>query len=42
MQQLRQIGNAVPIPFAYALGKSLGRALLKMWEEKGREGSPEL
>ncbi|KAL4067750.1 hypothetical protein V8B97DRAFT_1915370 [Scleroderma yunnanense] len=40
--QLRQIGNAVPVPFAYALGKSLGRALLKMWEEKEREGSPEL
>ncbi|KAF9246401.1 hypothetical protein BU15DRAFT_70495 [Melanogaster broomeanus] len=40
--QLRQIGNAVPVPLAYALGKSLGRALLKMWDEKDREGSPEV
>ncbi|KIJ10522.1 cytosine-5--methyltransferase [Paxillus involutus ATCC 200175] len=40
--QLRQIGNAVPVPLAYALGKSLGQALLKLWDEKDREGSPEV
>ncbi|KAG9318606.1 hypothetical protein JVU11DRAFT_699 [Chiua virens] len=40
--QLRQIGNAVPVPLAYALGKSLGQTLFKMWDEKDREGSPEV
>ncbi|KAF9227783.1 S-adenosyl-L-methionine-dependent methyltransferase [Gyrodon lividus] len=40
--QLRQIGNAVPVPLAYALGKSLGQVLLKMWDEQDREGSPEV
>ncbi|KAF8447830.1 hypothetical protein L210DRAFT_978503 [Boletus edulis BED1] len=40
--QLRQIGNAVPVPLAYALGKSLGQALFKMWNEKERERSPEV
>lgn len=43
-QQLRQIGNAVPVPLALALGKELGKALLKMWrQEKFRkELSPEV
>ncbi|KAH7923467.1 S-adenosyl-L-methionine-dependent methyltransferase [Leucogyrophana mollusca] len=40
--QHRQIGNAVPIPLALALGKCLGKALMKMWEKKEREGSPEV
>jgi len=38
-QQLRQIGNAVSVPFALALGKELGNAILKDWEKKEREGS---
>ncbi|KAH9958326.1 hypothetical protein BC827DRAFT_1090916, partial [Russula dissimulans] len=29
--QLRQIGNAVPVPLSRALGRALGDALLKMW-----------
>lgn len=41
-QQHRQIGNAVPVPLALALGKSLGQALLQTWQEKAREGSPEV
>ncbi|KAI0064526.1 S-adenosyl-L-methionine-dependent methyltransferase [Artomyces pyxidatus] len=43
--QLRQIGNAVPIPLARALGGALGDALLGMWEREvdpDREGSEEL
>ncbi|KAG6877577.1 hypothetical protein C0992_009660 [Termitomyces sp. T32_za158] len=43
MNQIRQIGNAVPVPFALHLGKSLGAALVKDWEKEGerreREGS---
>lgn len=42
VQQYRQIGNAVPVPLALALGRSLGEVLLKMWEDKERAGSPEL
>ncbi|KAF4614568.1 hypothetical protein D9613_003147 [Agrocybe pediades] len=37
--QLRQIGNAVAVPFALALGKELGKAMIKAWEVKQREGS---
>jgi len=40
--QQRQIGNAVPIPLALALGKSLGEVLLKTWQEEDRAGSPEV
>ncbi|KAG6876747.1 hypothetical protein C0993_000724 [Termitomyces sp. T159_Od127] len=43
VNQIRQIGNAVPVPFALHLGKSLGAALLKDWEtereRREREGS---
>jgi len=39
---IRQIGNAVAIPFALALGKKLGEALILNWEEKRREDSVEL
>ncbi|ESK94207.1 dna (cytosine-5)-methyltransferase -like, partial [Moniliophthora roreri MCA 2997] len=38
--QQRQIGNAVPVPLALALGKALGDALKTMWKEKRKEGSP--
>ncbi|KAG5645074.1 hypothetical protein DXG03_007164 [Asterophora parasitica] len=38
--QIRQIGNAVPVPLALHLGKALGKALVKLWEKKEREGSP--
>ncbi|KAF8163400.1 S-adenosyl-L-methionine-dependent methyltransferase [Crassisporium funariophilum] len=37
--QMRQIGNAVAVPFALALGKELGKAMVKGWEQKLREGS---
>jgi len=37
--QTRQIGNAVAVPFALALGKELGKAMVKRWEKKKREGS---
>lgn len=40
LQQVRQIGNAVPVPLALALGKALGEVLLEEWEIKSREGSP--
>jgi DNA (cytosine-5)-methyltransferase 1 len=36
---LRQIGNAVSVPFALALGKELGKGMIKDWEKKEREGS---
>ena len=49
-QQQRQIGNAVPVPLAFALGKSIGAVLPSMWEkedddeddDKQRELSPEI
>ncbi|KAF8201752.1 C5-DNA-methyltransferase [Pholiota molesta] len=37
--QLKQIGNAVAVPFALALGKELGKAMILAWEKKQREGS---
>ncbi|KAG6814585.1 hypothetical protein H0H92_000114 [Tricholoma furcatifolium] len=41
--QIRQIGNAVPVPLALHLGKSLGAVLVKDWvrerARKEREGS---
>lgn len=47
-QQIRQIGNAVPVPLSRALGNALGDALIKMWEaeaeaeaEAVRESSPD-
>ncbi|KII89181.1 hypothetical protein PLICRDRAFT_160365 [Plicaturopsis crispa FD-325 SS-3] len=41
--QHRQIGNAVPVPLAIQLGKSLGDALLQIWEGlPQRDGSPEV
>lgn len=39
---IRQIGNAVAIPFALALGKKLGEAVILNWDEKRREHSAEL
>jgi DNA (cytosine-5)-methyltransferase 1 len=39
--QHRQIGNAVPVPMAIALGKVLGDALIKLWEMEDSEGSQE-
>ncbi|KAF8077759.1 C5-DNA-methyltransferase [Lyophyllum atratum] len=38
--QIRQIGNAVPVPLALHLGKALGKALLEKWAIDEREGSP--
>jgi len=37
-QQLRQIGNAVPVPLSRALGRALGEALIKMWEAEAGAG----
>ncbi|KAF8495303.1 hypothetical protein JB92DRAFT_2993870 [Gautieria morchelliformis] len=31
----KQIGNAVPVPLAHALGKSLGKALVDQWLQAG-------
>lgn len=28
-----QIGNAVPVPLALALGKAIGKAVMQMWRE---------
>ncbi|KAG6854702.1 hypothetical protein C0991_002414 [Blastosporella zonata] len=46
LNQIRQIGNAVPVPLALHLGKSLGKALLQDWakdrERRQREGSLEI
>ncbi|KAF9495862.1 S-adenosyl-L-methionine-dependent methyltransferase [Pleurotus eryngii] len=38
--QHRQIGNAVPLPLALALGNALGQAIVKTQLQKDREGSP--
>ncbi|KAG0701495.1 hypothetical protein DFH29DRAFT_1000139 [Suillus ampliporus] len=41
--QFRQIGNAVPIPLARALGQALGDAMSRMWDaEPSRDASPAL
>ncbi|KIP09557.1 hypothetical protein PHLGIDRAFT_116344 [Phlebiopsis gigantea 11061_1 CR5-6] len=41
--QIRQIGNAVPVPLASALGRSIGKVLTSRWiEEDARELSPEI
>ncbi|KAI0373036.1 S-adenosyl-L-methionine-dependent methyltransferase [Pilatotrama ljubarskyi] len=46
--QMRQIGNAVPVPLGLALGKEVGKALCRLWrhqEEQGlreRARSPEI
>ena len=37
-QQLRQIGNAVPVPLALALGKAIGKALIQQWGGEEDEG----
>lgn len=42
LQQIKQIGNAVAVPFALALGKELGEARIVDWKaEREREDSPE-
>lgn len=47
-QQFMQIGNAVPVPLAFALGKEICKAVIQMWkeddakEEREREESPEV
>ncbi|RDX56375.1 S-adenosyl-L-methionine-dependent methyltransferase [Lentinus brumalis] len=35
--QLRQIGNAVPVPLALALGKEIGKALIQLWDKEEDE-----
>ncbi|OBZ65761.1 Acetolactate synthase, mitochondrial [Grifola frondosa] len=37
--QHRQVGNAVPVPLALALGKELGKALVILWAERERKES---
>ncbi|KIK61812.1 hypothetical protein GYMLUDRAFT_260822 [Collybiopsis luxurians FD-317 M1] len=37
----KQIGNAVPVPLALALGKSLGESVVADWDRKERETSVE-
>ncbi|TCD60057.1 hypothetical protein EIP91_010798 [Steccherinum ochraceum] len=39
--QLKQIGNAVPIPLGMALGKELGKALFIMWKKQDAEEARE-
>jgi DNA (cytosine-5)-methyltransferase 1 len=45
-KQFRQIGNAVPVPLAAALGRAIGKAVVQMWRdedvERMRVDSPEL
>ncbi|KAJ6502172.1 S-adenosyl-L-methionine-dependent methyltransferase [Mycena sanguinolenta] len=38
----RHIGNAVPVPLAAALGRSLEAAFVETWKRMPKEGSPEL
>ncbi|EPQ57871.1 S-adenosyl-L-methionine-dependent methyltransferase [Gloeophyllum trabeum ATCC 11539] len=40
--QLKQIGNAVPIPLGRALGMAIGESLMQVWKEQERRGSPEI
>ncbi|KAI0723866.1 S-adenosyl-L-methionine-dependent methyltransferase [Cerioporus squamosus] len=35
--QLRQIGNAVPVPLALALGKAIGKSVIQLWEDEDNE-----
>lgn len=46
MQKFRQIGNAVPVPLAAALGRAVGKAAVQVWRDEDekwiRPGSPEL
>ena len=35
-QILKQIGNAVPVPLSYALGKGLGLALISQHEKQDK------
>lgn len=45
---MRQVGNAVPVPLALALGKAIGNALHELWrtreeqEQAWRANSPEV
>jgi len=50
-QQFKQIGNAVPVPLAIALGRAIGKAVLEVWQQEEdnenrivivRDESPEL
>ncbi|KAJ7510195.1 S-adenosyl-L-methionine-dependent methyltransferase [Mycena galericulata] len=38
----RHVGNAVPVPLAAELGRSLERAFVQTWKERPRAASPEL
>ncbi|KAJ3855004.1 S-adenosyl-L-methionine-dependent methyltransferase [Lentinula lateritia] len=38
----KQIGNAVPVPLAFALGQSLSDALVANWNRSQREMSPDI
>ncbi|KAI0672839.1 S-adenosyl-L-methionine-dependent methyltransferase [Trametes maxima] len=35
--QMRQIGNAVPVPLALALGKEIGKALCMLWKQREKQ-----
>jgi hypothetical protein len=37
----KQIGNAVPVPLAHTLGKSLGKALVSKWLQDRASEEPE-
>ena len=36
---MRQIGNAVPVQLAHALGKELGRVVVRLYRERESERS---